>query len=50
MVDKLAKNPKVMFWLVAGLVILMVAYIWDEKKNPDKDFYGILKSSTPAVQ
>lgn len=49
MFDKILKNPKVMGWVAIFTLILLVAYIWDDKKNPDKDFYGLLKSTSTTT-
>jgi hypothetical protein len=46
--DKIFKNPKVMGWISIVTLVLIVALIWDSYKNPSKDFFGVLKSSTPA--
>jgi hypothetical protein len=30
-------------------LVIIVAFVWDNAKNPKKDFYGLLKSSTPTA-
>lgn len=47
--DKFLKNPKIMGWVAIVTLVLVVALIWDSYKNPRKDFFGVLKSSTPAA-
>lgn len=48
MFDKIFKNSKYMGIATVITLVLVVALIWDDKKNPRKDFYGLLKSQTPA--
>lgn len=45
--DKILKNPKIMGWVAIATLVLVVALIWDSYKNPRKDFFGVLKSTTP---
>jgi hypothetical protein len=47
--EKFFKNPLYMGIATVTILVLVVLWIWDEKKNANKDFYGLLKSSTPAV-
>lgn len=47
--EKFFKNPLYMGIATVSILVLVVLWIWDEKKNASKDFYGLLKSSTPAV-
>jgi galactitol-specific phosphotransferase system IIC component len=47
--EKFFKNSLYMGIATVTILVLVVLWIWDEKKNTKKDFYGLLKSSTPAV-
>lgn len=50
MLEKFFKNPVNVGIAVFAILIIVVLFIWDEKKNTNKDFFGLLKSpSTPAV-
>lgn len=48
MFDKLIKNPRVMGAIAILTFVVIVALVWDSYKNPKKDFYGLLKTSTPV--
>lgn len=48
MLDKFFKNPKYMGMVTVAILVLVLALIWDSYKNPSKDFYGLLKTSSPA--
>lgn len=48
MFDKFFKNSKYMGIITLITLVLVVALIWDDKKNPRKDFFGLLKSQTPT--
>jgi hypothetical protein len=48
MIDKFLKSPKNMGIIAILTLVLVVALIWDSYKNPKKDFFGVLKSSTPS--
>lgn len=47
--DKFFKNPKAMGIVALLTLVIIAAYVYDEKKNPKKDFYGLLKSKTPVA-
>ena len=47
--DKFFKNPKYMGIVAVLTLVLVIALIWDSYKNPQKDFFGVLKSSTPST-
>jgi hypothetical protein len=49
MLDKFFKNPKYMGMVAVITLVLVIALIWDSYKNPRKDFFGVLKSSTPSA-
>ena len=44
--EKFFKNPVYMGMIAAFTLLVLVLWVWDEKKNPQKDFYGLLKSPT----
>ncbi len=44
--DKFFKNPKYMGIISVLTLVLLIALLWDDKKNPDKDFFGLLKSNS----
>jgi hypothetical protein len=43
MIDKFFKSPKSMGIVAVLTLVVIVLWVWDEKKNPNKDFYGLLK-------
>ena len=45
--DKIFKNPKYMGMVAVLTLVIVIAFVWDQSKNPKKDFFGVLKSSTP---
>lgn len=48
--EKFFKNQLYIGIAVFTILVVVVLFIWDEKKNTNKDFFGLLKSpSTPAV-
>lgn len=47
--EKFLKNPLYTGLAIFGILLILVLWIWDEKKG-NKDFYGLLKNSnTPVV-
>lgn len=42
--EKFFKNPLYMGIATVAILALLVLWVWDEKKNPNKDFYGLLKA------
>jgi len=46
--EKFLKNPLYMGIVSVTILVVLILWVWDEKKNPNKDFYGLLKS-TPIV-
>ena len=50
MIEKFFKNQRNTGIMVAVVLVLVIAVLWDDKKNPRKDFYGLLKSQTPATE
>lgn len=50
MISKILKNPVYMGWIAIATLAILALYIVDDRKNPKKDFYGLLKpKATPAV-
>ena len=49
-IDKFFKNPKYMGIVSVVTLVLVAALIWDSYKNPKRDFFGVLKTSTPTVE
>lgn len=49
MIEKFFKNPLTLGVATVLTLVIVVAYIYDEKTNPAKNFYGLLKVKTPAV-
>lgn len=47
--DKFFKNPKYMGIIAVVTLVVILLFVWDTYKNPRRDFYGLLKSSTPAA-
>ncbi len=49
MIEKFFKNPLVP--AVASVLTLVVLLLWvyDEKTNPNKNFYGLLKPKAPII-
>jgi len=47
--EKFFKNPLYMGIATVSILVLVVLWIYDDKKNASKDFYGLLKPSTPTV-
>ncbi len=45
--EKFFKNPLYTGIATMVILVLVVAWIWDDKKNSKKDFYGLL--STPVA-
>lgn len=45
------KNPFHQGIAIVAIVVILILWVWDEKKNPDKDFFGLLKpkSAAPAA-
>ena len=49
MIEKFFKNPTVLGASAVLTVVILIAYIYDEKTNTKKDFFGLLKYKTPSV-
>jgi hypothetical protein len=50
MISKILKNPVYTGGAAILALIILVLYVIDDRKNPKKDFYGLLKpKTTPAV-
>lgn len=49
MIEKFFKNPLTLGVCAVLTLVIVVAYIYDEKTNPAKNFYGLLKVKTPTV-
>jgi hypothetical protein len=47
--EKFFKNPLYTGIATMVILVLVVAWIWDDKKNSKKDFYGLLPTSAPTV-
>jgi hypothetical protein len=47
--EKFLKNPLYTGIAIFGILLILVLWVWDEKKNPQKDFFGLLKTNTPTV-
>ena len=47
--EKFFKNQLYIGIAVFAILAVLVLWVWDDKKNPQKDFYGLLKSTTPTV-
>ena len=47
--EKFFKNQLYNGIAVFAILAVLVLWVWDDKKNPQKDFYGLLKSTTPTV-
>lgn len=45
MFEKFFKNPVAMGWVAVITLAIVLLWVWDEKKNPNKDFYGLLKAT-----
>jgi len=47
--EKFFKNPLYMGLIAAATLLIVVAFVWDQSKNPKKDFFGVLSTSTTPV-
>lgn len=48
--EKFLKNPLYTGAAIFTILVVVVAFVWDQSKNPKKDFFGVLKpETTPAV-
>lgn len=43
MIEKFLKDPRTVAVAAIIAVVLLAAYIYDEKTNPARNFYGLLK-------
>lgn len=46
--EKFLKNPVYTGAAIFLILVVVVAFVWDQSKNPKKDMFGLLKS-TPVV-
>lgn len=49
MIEKFLKNPVYTGAATMLILVVVLAWVYDEKTNPRKDFYGLLKVKTPKV-
>lgn len=43
MLSKIFKNPVYMGWIALATLLIIALYVVDDRKNPKKDFFGLLK-------
>nr|WP_319570244.1 hypothetical protein [uncultured Draconibacterium sp.] len=50
MFEKFFKNSMYQGIMIALILVVLVAFVYDDKKNAKRDFFGLLKSSTPIAE
>jgi hypothetical protein len=49
MIEKFLKDPRTVAVTAILVLVILAAWIYDEKTNPAKNFYGLLKVKTATV-
>jgi hypothetical protein len=44
--EKFFKNPVYMGVVAVVTLAIVLLWVWDDKKNPNQDFFGLLKKPT----
>jgi len=47
--EKFIKNPLYQGIAIMLTAVIIIALVWDNHKNPKKDFFGLLPTSTTPV-
>lgn len=48
MIEKFFKNPLYMGIATVLTLVVVLLWVYDDKKNPNKDFFGLLKQKSTA--